>query len=191
VSTPRAPSGDPGHGAGSGASVWRHRRRYAAEDQQVVTASRKAEGAALAKLEDLQLRLAGAELRIEGAQREVDTFTQQRARDLLEERAADARELTLKLTRSGHEFIGLHRAYVAMRSDIDSLVGSIPGAVPRTDGPPAPHAWERQLRDLERVVKETPEVEPPLPRWAGLQHRQHEDDISRREKRAGRRGPTR
>jgi hypothetical protein len=82
----------------------------------------------------------------------------------------------------GHEFVRLHRAFVAMRSDIDSLVAAIPGAVPRTDGPPVSHPWERQLRDLERVVNETPEVPAPLPRWAGLHHRQQEDDISRRER---------
>jgi hypothetical protein len=122
----------------------------------------------------------GAELRVEDAQRAADLFAQDHARDLLEERAADARELALSLTRSGHEFVRIHRAYVAMRSDIDSLVAAIPGAVPRTDGPPASHPWEGQLRDLERVVEETPEVEPPLPRWAGLQQRQQQDATHRR-----------
>jgi hypothetical protein len=155
---------------------------YAAEDQRAVTSSREAEGAALAKLEDLHHRLAGAELRIERARLEADTFAQDHACDLLEERTADARELARKLTRAGHELVQLHRAHLAMRTDIDALVSAIPGAVPRSDGPPASHAWERQLRDLERVVKETPEVPAPLPRWSGLQHRQQQDDISRREK---------
>jgi hypothetical protein len=95
---------------------------YAAEDQRAVTSSREAEGAALAKLEDLHHRLAGAELRIERARLEADTFAQDHACDLLEERTADARELARKLTRAGHELVQLHRAHLAMRTDIDALV---------------------------------------------------------------------
>jgi hypothetical protein len=153
---------------------------YAAEDLRAVTASRKREEAAVAKVKDLQHRLRGAELRVERAQREADDFAREHARDLLEEREADARELALKLTRAGHELVRLHRAYLALRTDIDSLVGASPGAVVRSDGPPASHAWERQLRDLERAIREAPEVQPPLPRWAGLQHRQQQNAIHRR-----------
>jgi hypothetical protein len=66
-----------------------------------------------------------------------------------------------------------------MRTDIDSLVGAVPDAVPRSDGPPASYAWERPLRDLERAIGETPEVEPSLPRWAGLKDRERRDRTGR------------
>lgn len=152
---------------------------YAAEDQRAVAASRKAEEAAVAKVKDLQDRLTGAGIRVERAQREADTFAEEHARDLLEERAADARELALNLTRAGHEVVRLHRDYVAMRTDIDALVATVPNAVVRSDGPTPRHAWERQLRDLERAIREAPEVAPPLPRWAGLEQRQQHDRTHR------------
>jgi hypothetical protein len=66
-----------------------------------------------------------------------------------------------------------------MRTDIDSLVGAIPNAVVRSDGPAPSHAWERQLRELERAIRDAPEVEPPLPRWAGREEREHRDRTNR------------
>jgi hypothetical protein len=152
---------------------------YAAEDQRSVAVSRKAEEAAVAKVKDLQHRLTGAETRVDRAQREADTFTEEHASDLLEERAADARELALNLTRAGHELVRLHRAYLALRTDVDALVGAVPNAVPRADGPPPSYAWERQLKDLERAMLETPEVAPALPRWSGLEERQQHDRTHR------------
>jgi hypothetical protein len=152
---------------------------YAAEDQRAVTASRKAEEEAVAEVKELQYRLTGAEIRVERVQRDADTFAREHARELLDERAADARELALKLTRAGHEVIELHHAFVAMRSDIDALVGAVPDAVVHSDGPPPSHPWERQLRDLERVVRESPEVQPPLPTWAGLKDREQRDSTNR------------
>lgn len=56
----------------------------------------------------------------------------------------------------------------------------VPGATPRADGPPATHPWERQLKELERAVAETPELPPPLPRWQGLGNRKAEDHAARR-----------
>jgi hypothetical protein len=66
-----------------------------------------------------------------------------------------------------------------MRTDIDALVGAIPEAVVRSDGPAPSYAWERQLRNLEQAIRETPEVEPPLPRWTGLEQRQQRDRTHR------------
>jgi hypothetical protein len=90
-----------------------------------------------------------------------------------------AGELALKLTRAGHDLVRLHRAYLAMRGDIDALVAATPNAVVRKDGPPPSHPWERQLRDLECVVRESPEVQPPLPTWAGLKDREQRDRTHR------------
>jgi hypothetical protein len=155
---------------------------YAAENQRAVTAARKTEEAAVAKIRDLQHRVDGAQIRVERAQADADNFQVVHAGELLEEREADARELALKLTGAGHETVRLHRAYLAMRMDIDSLVAAVPGATSRADGPPESYPWERQLRDLERAVGETPEVPAPLPRWAGLKHRHEQDNANTIEK---------
>lgn len=42
-----------------------------------------------------------------------------------------------------------------------------------------PILGERQLRDLERAIQETPQVEPPLPRWTGMEQRQRRDRTHR------------
>jgi hypothetical protein len=71
---------------------------------------------------------------------------------------------------------GVGCPFVEQGMDIDALVARVPGASPRTDGPPASYAWEPQLRDLERAVRETPEVPALSPRWAGLAHRKQQDE---------------
>lgn len=152
---------------------------YAADDATLAAQRRKELQAAEGAVLDLQHRVDAAGLRVERAQQQLDEFQRERARDLLEERVAEAREVALKLTRGGHDLVRLHRAYGAMRTDIDSLVRAVPDAVVRNDGPPPSHPWERQLRDLERVVRESPEVEPPLPRWAGLKDREQRDRTNR------------
>jgi hypothetical protein len=153
---------------------------YAVEDTSAVNAARADLQAVEAEVADLAHRVAGAQLRVQAAQRTADKFVAEHAEALIESRAAAARELALTLTRAGHDLIAAHRAYVAIRADIDSLVAATPNAVVRSDGPPATHAWEAQLLALERTIREAPEVEPPLPRWTGLEHRQHQEDVHRR-----------
>lgn len=77
----------------------------------------------------------------------------------------------------------LHRAYRVLRSEIDRLVGSVPGASPRADGPEPTHPWEAQLQGLERVLRDFPEVPAPLPRWAGLEARERQDNANAIERR--------
>jgi hypothetical protein len=124
---------------------------------------------------------------VERAQAEADSFQAEHASELLEEKEAEARTLAENLTRAGLEVVQLHRAYRAMRTDIDSLVAAVPGATSRADGPAPSHPWEDHLRALERTIQENPEVPPPLPQWAGLKHRQVQDNANRleREKRSG------
>jgi hypothetical protein len=155
---------------------------YAGEDQRAVTTSRKAEETAVAKVEDLQHRLTGAEIRVERAQAEADTFARERARDLLAEREQPARTVAAELTATVHETLRLAKAYVAERQTQDVLVAAVPGATPRSDGPPPEHEWEAALGALERTVRETPEIPAPLPRWAGVEHRRQQDNLSRFEK---------
>jgi hypothetical protein len=71
---------------------------YAAEDQRAVTAARKAEEAAVAKVKETQHRLAGAESRVGRAQADADTFQAEHARELLDEREPEARDLAQQLT---------------------------------------------------------------------------------------------
>jgi hypothetical protein len=152
---------------------------YAAEDERAIARARKTEEAAVAKVKELEHRCAGAQLRAVRAQQELAEFTRDNVDRLLSERAADARELAVELTRAGHELIRLHRAYAAMRTEIDSLVAAKPGASPREDGPPTAYAWEPRVKDLERAIRQTPEVEPPLPRWHGRPQRRRQDESHR------------
>lgn len=78
---------------------------YAAEDERAVAAGRKAEEAAVANLKDIQHRLNGAELRVQRAQRALDDFQRDRARDLLAEREQAARAVTAELATSARETV--------------------------------------------------------------------------------------
>jgi hypothetical protein len=128
------------------------------------------------------LRATAAGLRVERAQAEADTFQADHARELLEEREAEARNLAANLTAAGLEAVRLNRAYLALRTEIDGLVAAVPGATSRADGPEPTHPWEPQLRSLERAIHETPEIPPPLPRWAGLDDRREQDNANRIER---------
>ena len=109
-----------------------------------------------------------------------DEFQRDHARELLAEREQAGRKVTAELATSARETVRLARAYLAERQAVDQLVAAVPGATPRADGPPAAHPWERQLKDLERAIAETPELPPPLPRWQGLGNRKAEDSTARR-----------
>jgi hypothetical protein len=151
---------------------------YAEEHERAVIAARGKEQAAVAKVHELQHRLDGAAIRVDRAQRQLDTFQRDRARDLLSERTTEAGEIADQLTHAVGEAVRLHRSYLAVRSDINTLVALIPGAVPRHDGPPSSHAWERQLQDLDRSVRDTPELPAPLPRWHGREDRQRDNKVA-------------
>jgi hypothetical protein len=152
---------------------------FAEDDTQLVQQRRQELQAAEAQVKDLAHRSRAAGLRVERSQRAVDDFAAERARDLLEERVPAAREVALQLTRAGHELVRAHHAYTSMRMEIDGLVAATPNAVPRLDGVSASYPWERELKDLARVVSETPEVEVPLPRWHGLADRERRDRTHR------------
>jgi hypothetical protein len=152
---------------------------YAADDAKLAQRRRQEVDAAAAEVLDLQHRVEAAGLRIGRAQAEADTYQAEHARELLDEREPEARTLAENLTRAGLELVRLHRAYRDLRMDIDSLVAAVPGATSRADGPEPSHPWEQALQNLWRVTQETPEVPPPLPRWAGVTHRQQEDHANR------------
>jgi hypothetical protein len=156
---------------------------YAAEDDKLVVQRRDELQAAEAEVLDLQHRADAAGLRVERAQAAADSFQREHARDLLDELEAKAHEATANLTRHGTEVVRANRAYLTLRTEIDRLVAGVAGATSRADGPEPSHPWERQLRDLERAVRETPEIPAPLPRWAGLKHREEQDNAARIEQR--------
>jgi chromosome segregation ATPase len=152
---------------------------YAMGSQGAITEAREREQAVIAELEDLEHRLQGAELRVQSAQAEADRFERDNARSLLDERAGGARTLAADLTRAVAEVVRLNRSYQAERSLVDRLLAAA-GFEPRSDGPPASHAWESELRDLERAVRQHPAVDAPTPRWFGMRHRRAEDENARR-----------
>lgn len=160
---------------------------YAAENQRAVTTARKAEQDAVAQVRELQHRIDGAAIRVARAQAEADSFQADHARELLDEREAEAREVAEELTRTGREAVRLHRAYRDIRTDIDGLVAAVPGATSRADGPEPTHPWEDALQDLARAIQDTPEVPPPLPTWDGLEHRRSQDNahLIERKRRSG------
>jgi hypothetical protein len=152
---------------------------YAAENQRAVTTARKAEQTAVAQVRELQHRIDAAAIRVGRAQAEADAFQAEHARELLDEREAEARTLAEELTRTGLEAVRLHRAYRDIRTDIDGLVAAVPGATSRADGPEPTHPWEDALQGLARAIQDAPEVPPPLPRWNGLKHREQQDNANR------------
>lgn len=152
---------------------------YASEDQRAVSAALTAEEQAIAEAKDFQHRLTGAMLRVEHVQQELDV-QRDHVRDLLGEREQPAHAVASELTAAVRETVRLARAYVAERQAQDALIAAIPDATPRADGPAAEHAWEAALKTLERAYQQTPELEPPLPRWHGLQQRKQQDAVHRR-----------
>lgn len=73
---------------------------YTVEDAKLIAQRRKDLEAAEAKVLDLQHRVGGAEIRVEQAQRNLDDFHRESARELLDEREAEARALAADLTRA-------------------------------------------------------------------------------------------
>jgi hypothetical protein len=153
---------------------------YAVEDATLAQQRRKQLEASEAKAIDLGHQVTAAAQRVELGRRAADTFAQEHARDLLAEREQAARTVAAELTASVRQTLMLAKAYVAERRTVDQLVAAVPGAIPRNDGPAPEHPWEHALRQLQRAHQETPELDPPLPRWTGLQQRQQEDDVNRR-----------
>jgi hypothetical protein len=152
---------------------------HADEDQRAVARAREAEDHHTAQVHDLTQRVAGAQIRVQRAQQQLESFERDNAKALIDERVPVARELALHLTRTGHDLVRLHRGYLEMRTEVDRLVGAVPGAVPRSDGPPAAYPWEREITALAHADRETPEVTAPLPQWRGLEYRQQEDAAAR------------
>jgi hypothetical protein len=134
------------------------------------------------QLDQARARAEGVARAAEAARAELATFRTENARALLEDREAGARETTDKLNASVAETLRLHRLYVAERQEQDRAIAAVPGASPRHDGPPGTHEWEPALRDLERAVRECPQLSPPLPRWLGTRHRHQQDAINLRER---------
>jgi hypothetical protein len=155
---------------------------YASEDERAVTSARKAESKAIAELRELQHRVDGAGIRVERAQQALDTFMREHPRSLIAEREQQARAVTADLTRAVHQVLVLSKAYISERQTVDQLVAAVPGATPRADGPTPKHQWEPALGQLARAYQQTPELEPPLPRWEGMEQRAQQDHIGRREK---------
>jgi hypothetical protein len=78
------------------------------------------------------------------------------------------------------ETLRLAKVYVSEREAVDRLVAAVPGATPtpRRARPAAPVG--AALKALERAIHDTPELEPPLPSWQGLEQRQQQDRVHRR-----------
>jgi len=155
---------------------------YEVEDKRAVETARQELQSAEADVADLSHRVGAAGRRVVRAQGEADAFTQTYARDLLAEREEPARTVAAELTASVHETLRLARAYRTERQAQDQLVAAVPRATPRADGPEGSHPWEPALGQLARAWQQTPELEPPLPRWQGLEQRAQQDHIGRREK---------
>jgi hypothetical protein len=160
------------------------------EDASLIQQHRKELQAAEEEVRDHAHRAKATGLRVDRAQQHLDAFLAKRAQNLLAEREPAAREVAMTLTRCVNETVRAHQDYAAMRQEVDRLVAHVPNAVPRLDGVTATYAWERELKDLTRAVSETPEVEVPLPRWAGLQQRQLQDNATRFEKLRRKKRPT-
>jgi hypothetical protein len=155
---------------------------YALEDDKLAVQRRKELQAAEADAVEVQRRVDAAGLRVQHAQQQVDTFARERARDLLAEREQPARTIALELSRAVGEVLKPHRDYVTERQTVDWLVAAVPGATPRADGPVPEDPWESALKDLERAYRQATKLEPPTPRWSGLQLREQQDNLSRFER---------
>jgi hypothetical protein len=161
---------------------------YAAEDEKAVAEAREREHQAAETVSELEGQLAGAVVRAERAGRAVDEFQTERARDLLSEAEAAARETTLNLRRAAEDTARFWRQYKQDRNAILQLVNRLEPGAGQVNGPPSNCAWKAQLADLERALRLGEELEPPLPRWSGRAWRRQEDATARRlhEERAAR-----
>jgi uncharacterized protein YhaN len=140
---------------------------YASEDEDTIRKAREAKEQAMARVEDLEHRVAGAELRAQRARQELDAFMAENAGALLEEREDAAREVAAELTAAVAATIRAHRTYVAERQHVDQLVAQAPGASPRYDGVSTGYPMEAELKALERSFREHPEAEVRVQGGAG------------------------
>jgi hypothetical protein len=161
---------------------------YASEDAQSITKAREREQSAAETVSELEGQLAGTVVRAERAGQAVDEFQTERARDLLSEAEAAARETTIELQRAAEDTVRFWRQYKQDRNAVLQLVNRVEPGAGQVNGPPSNCAWEAQLADLERALRLGEELEPPLPRWSGRAWRRQEDATARRlhEERAAR-----
>jgi hypothetical protein len=134
------------------------------------------------QLDQTRARAEGLARAAEAARAELVTFRSENARALLEAREPRALEVTATLNAAVAEVLRLNREYIAERTEQDRAVAAVPGASPRLDGPPGTHPWEQALQDLERVVRECPQLGPPVPTWRGVGHREQQNSVNRLER---------
>ena len=93
--------------------------------------------------------------------------------DRAEQAAAD-------LTTAVHAVFEANRRYASVRAEVITWVMQQPGAQPISDGPPPQHPWEVAIHDLERTVRQKPELPAPRERWRGLRSIEHANREHRR-----------
>jgi hypothetical protein len=153
---------------------------YVEEDEKLAAQRRKALETAEDEIADIGHRRAAAQVRVERAQEAVRAFTEEHAAELLKEREDAASETAKRLTHAVHEAVQLNRQYAEDRQGIQDLVNVITPGDGQMNGPLASHSWEEALKDLARLVRQTPELPPPLPRWLSKTWRQREDKTAQR-----------
>lgn len=152
---------------------------YADGDEKLAAGRRTQLQKAEDEIVEVGHRRAAAQVRLERAQQAVSAFTSESGHGLLEEREAAASETAESLTRAVHEVVRLNRQYAQDRQGIQEIVNVIAPGDGQMNGPLGTHSWEDVLRDLERAVRRTSELPPPLPRWLSTAWRQREDETAR------------
>jgi hypothetical protein len=149
---------------------------YAIEDEQAITTARESLRDAELEADDLGHRIRAAEGRVSTSQALADRYVEKHADDLIAEEVARAEYVVRRLSAAVGEVVGLHRQLISSRTEQDRLIAASHGE-PRTDGPEPVHPWERALLELERTVKENPELGAPKPRWHGRQAAEERDRV--------------
>lgn len=127
---------------------------YASEDEAEAEALSEAIAALNVQTEAAVAKLAGADQRVVEAEAAALGVYEARGMELLHAQVERDREVAEQLAAAVHEALELNRRLVAGRQQQDAILARTPGRSPRADGPPASHALERELRDLDHAARQ-------------------------------------
>jgi Fic family protein len=133
---------------------------YAAENELEGDRITETIAAMNVKAETAAAKVAGADQRVRDAEAAVLALYERAGEELLRAQVERDQKTAEELAAVVHEALEANRRLIAGRQQQDAILARVPRWTPRHDGPPAAHAWESELRELERVVRQHPD--PPV-----------------------------
>lgn len=148
---------------------------HAARDQNQVKAAKAALTRATTRAEDLDAQSAGAQLRIDRAERERDEYETANASVLLSELEPAAQAAAEALDAHARGLLDANAQWLDASARVTALLGKVDGASARDDAP-ATHRLASVVHETRNVLRQGGQTTNPLPHHRGARIRADEQD---------------